>query len=132
MNVHTNATRWVVAFAALAGTVALVGLANSSSSDVAAQATLALLIAGTGVLGFLWRRWWWIPALVVGGTVATMHAAALWFGIAEHNVHVPNGWWGTVTLLILIVPAAIAGALGAWLQRSTDRHPRAGTTARPR
>ncbi len=106
--------------------VALVGFANESSSDVANQATLLALLVGSAVLGFVWGRLWWIPALLVGGTVAVQHLVAVVLSIPEPGVHLPAGGWGTITLLILVIPALIAAGAGAWIRRMVSHRPGVG------
>jgi len=109
----------------LAVVIALVGLANESRSDVASQTTLLALLVGSAVLGFVWSRLWWIPALLVGGTVAVEHLVAVWFSIPEPGVHLPVGVWGTITLLILVIPALIAGRAGAGIRHLVSHRPAA-------
>lgn len=102
--------------AALLLVVTAVGVVNESRSDVANQATLGILILGSAALGFLWRHAW-IPALLIGSVVAVEHIAAITLGLAEPEMQLPPGWWGSATLLILLVPAFAAAYGGAGLRR---------------
>lgn len=99
----------------VAGTA--VALLNESRSDAANQMTLAALVLGSGVLGFLWIHRVWIPASLLGAVVAAEHAVALVVGIAEPGIHVPAGLLGIASLLVLVAPAVAAAYCGAVVRR---------------
>ena len=84
-----------------------------SPSDIANQASLLVLILGATALGIAAPRWAWLTALVLGGSLAAMHAIYLAARVPLPYQMSPAGWAGAATLLILIMPAGIAAYLGA-------------------
>src|SRR3954464_12507062 len=106
---------------ATATVVATVATVNESGSEVANQATLLAIVVGAGLLGSLWRRWAWVPGIVVGATVAVEHLVALALHLPEPEVTVPAGWGGAASLLILRLPALLAAYLGAGVRRLASR-----------
>jgi hypothetical protein len=110
----------------LLAVVVVVGCVNESGSDAASQLTLLGLVLGSAVLGYLWGRWWWLPAVVVGSTVALEHIAALALGMREPGIHLPAGVWGLLSLFALIVPTLIAGFVGAVVRRAVRPLPSSG------
>ena len=84
-----------------------------SPSDIANQASLLVLILGAAALGIAAPRWAWLAALVLGGSLAAMHAIYLAARVPLPYQMSPAGWAGAATLLILIIPAGIAAYLGA-------------------
>lgn len=98
-----------------------VAVANESSSDIANQVTLALIIGGAGLVGFVWTRKPWLAGVLVGATVAVEHVIALALGVENPDIHLPAGWWSTTSLLVLLLPALIAAYSGAGLRRLTSR-----------
>ena len=86
---------------------------DQSPSDVANQASLLILLIGAGLLGIAAPHWAWLPALVLGCSLAAAHAIYLVAGIALPYAMSPAGWAGPATLLILIIPAGIAAYAGA-------------------
>jgi hypothetical protein len=84
-----------------------------SPSDIASQASLLVLILGAGTLGIAAPRWAWLAALVLGGSLAAMHAIYLAAQVPLPYQMSLAGWAGAATLLILIIPAGIAAYLGA-------------------
>jgi hypothetical protein len=84
-----------------------------SPSDIASQASLLVLILGAATLGIAAPRWAWLAALVLGGSLAAMHAIYLAARVPLPYQMSPAGWAGAATLLILIIPAGIAAYLGA-------------------
>src|SRR4051812_2873275 len=93
----------------LAAVVLLIGYLNESGSDAANQLTLLALVVGSAALGYLWGRWWWLPAVVTGCTVAVQHIAAVALRVEEPGIHLPPGIWGFLSLFVLVVPTLIAG-----------------------
>lgn len=86
---------------------------DQSPSDVANQASLLILLIGAGLLGVAAPHWAWLPALVLGCSLAAAHAIYLVAGIALPYAMSPAGWAGPATLLILIIPAGMAAYAGA-------------------
>jgi hypothetical protein len=86
---------------------------DQSPSDVANQSSLLILLIGAGLLGVAAPHWAWLPALVLGCSLAAAHAIYLVAGIALPYAMSPAGWAGPATLLILIIPAGIAAYAGA-------------------
>ena len=84
-----------------------------SPSDIANQVSLLVLILGAATLGIAAPRWAWLAALVLGGSLAAMHAIYLAARVPLPYQISPPGWAGAATLLILIIPAGIAAYLGA-------------------
>jgi hypothetical protein len=84
-----------------------------SPSDIASQASLLVLILGAATLGIAAPRWAWLAALVLGGSLAAMHAIYLAAQVPLPYQMSLAGWAGAATLLILIIPAGIAAYLGA-------------------
>jgi hypothetical protein len=100
---------------------------DQSPSDVANQASLLILLIGAGLLGIAAPHWAWLPALILGFSLAAAHAIYLAAGIALPYAMSPAGWAGSATLLILIIPAGIAAYAGAgaaaMLQRRQQPRP---------
>jgi hypothetical protein len=107
----------VVDVTALTAVIAAVVLLNSSTSDVASQETLVCIVLGSAFVGFLWGRRPWLVALLVGGTVAAQHLVSLDLHLPEPGVHLPAGWLGTASLLILVLPALLGAYAGARFRR---------------
>lgn len=94
-----------------------VGTLNASPSDVASQETLAGIVVGSGLVGYLWGRRAWLAAALVGGTVAAQHVLWVALKIPEPGIQLPAGWWGTVSLTVLILPALAGAYTGAGVRR---------------
>ena len=99
----------------LVAAVAVLLWTDRSSSDVANQATLLVLLVAAALLGFPARRRAWLPGLVLGAAIPLAHIVYLTFGPALPYRTEPAGMGGAATLLVLIVPAMIAAYLGAGL-----------------
>lgn len=97
--------------------VAAVAVVNQSASDIASQVTLAFIVLGAGLTGFVWARKAWLAAVIIGCTVAVEHVLALALGVESPDIHLPAGWWGSASLLVLLLPALIAAYSGAGLRR---------------
>ena len=97
----------------LFASAAMLIFVDYSPSDIASQASLLVLILGAATLGIAAPRWAWLAALVLGGSLAAMHAIYLAAQVRLPYQMSPAGWAGAATLLILIVPAGIAAYLGA-------------------
>jgi hypothetical protein len=119
---YSAAWRPIADIAALIAVVLVVAWANASDSDVSSQFTLLFLLVGSAVLGYVWGRLWWIPGIVVGATVAVQHVIAVMTHQPEPGTHLPPGWLGAASLLVLLVPALLA-ALGGALVRRSIRQP---------
>lgn len=103
----------VIDVVALAFVMAVVVVLNGSTSDVASQETMACIVLGSGLVGFLWRRRAWLAALLIGATVAGQHLVSLPLHLPEPGLHIPAGWLGTASLLVLVVPALLGAYTGA-------------------
>jgi hypothetical protein len=103
--------------------VVAVAVVNESSSDIANQVTLALIVCGAGLVGFVWIRWAWLAGVLIGCTVAVEHVVALALAVENPDIHLPPGWWGSTSLLVLLVPAVIAAYGGAGLRRLVSGRP---------
>jgi hypothetical protein len=86
---------------------------DQSPSDVANQVSLLMLLTGAALLGLAAPRWAWLSAVVLGGSLAAVHAIYLAARIALPYAMSPAGCAGPATLLILILPAGCAAYLGA-------------------
>ena len=94
---------------------------DRSSSDVANQATLLVLLVAAAVLGFAVPRRAWLPGLVLGAAIPLAHIVYVTFGPALPYKAEPSGVGGAATLLVLILPAMIAAYLGAGLTQFLHR-----------
>ena len=116
------AARWMLLRALLCGplltvlvtaaAIAAVADMNESGSDVASQSTLACLVVGAAVAGALARRPW-VPGVLLGVTVAAEHVVAMALRLQEPLMHLPPGWLGTTSLLLLVLPAVFAAYAGS-------------------
>ena len=97
----------------LFGSAAMLIFVDYSPSDIANQVSLLVLILGAATLGIAAPRWAWLAALVLGGSLAAMHAIYLAAKVPLPYQVSPAGWAGAATLLILTIPAGIAAYLGA-------------------
>ena len=61
----------------LFASAAMLIFVDYSPSDIANQASLLVLILGAATLGIAAPRWAWLAALVLGGSLAAMHAIYL-------------------------------------------------------
>lgn len=97
--------------------VVAIAVVNESASDLVNQLAMACIVGGAGLVGFVWMRRVWLAGLLTGCTVAVEHVVALALGVEIPDVHLPPGWWGSASLLILLVPALIGAYAGAGLRR---------------
>lgn len=97
----------------VAATVAALVWVDLSPSDVANQASVLVLVLGSGALGFAVPRQAWLAGLAVGGCLAVAHAVYTVADIRLRYPMSPSGWAGAITLLVLIVPAMVAAYAGA-------------------
>jgi hypothetical protein len=97
----------------VAATVAALVRVDVSPSDVANQASLLVLVLGSGALGFAVPRQAWVAGVAVGSCLAVAHAVYTAAGIRLPYPMSPSGWAGAATLLLLIVPGMIAAYAGA-------------------
>ena len=86
---------------------------DRSGSDTANQGTLLLLAVFAATLGALHPRQAWLSALIMGSTIAVVRAVALLLGQLPTDPQAPHSVPAAATLLILVVPAAVAAYLGA-------------------
>ncbi len=116
--------------AALVAVVALVLWTDRSPSDVANQATLAVLLLGAGLLGYAAPRRAWVAGVVVGASIAMAHAIGPLVGPPLHGPSASAGLVGVVSLLLLVVPGVMAAQAGAALRRARRRSTGPPTGAR--
>lgn len=102
---------------ALAGSVTGLLWVDRSPSDIANQVALLTLAGTSFALGLAAPRRAWLPALVLGAAIAVSHVVYLTVGPALPYRSEPPGVAGAATLLVLIVPAAVAAYLGAGARR---------------
>lgn len=101
---------------------------DHSPSDIANQTSLLILVLAAVSLGFAAPRWAWLSALVLGGSLAAVHAIYLAMGLTLPYPMSPTGWAGPASLLILIIPAGLVAYLWAGVAVLMTRHRQ--TTAR--
>lgn len=94
----------------------LLGWVNSSSSDVANQASLVFLLAGAAASGYVHPRSWRLAGLALGLVVPVSGAVTLLAGGAPLGT--PRGWTGPIVLCALCVPALLAAYCGAAARRA--------------
>ncbi len=104
-----------------AGFVAALVLVDRSTSDVANQATLVLLLIFAAVLGAVRPRLAWLSGLLVGSTIAAARAVAELLGISPTDAQAPHTALAIAGLLVLIVPALLAAYAGAAVRRYLRR-----------
>jgi hypothetical protein len=108
---------------ALGVAVAVLDWVDLSTSDIANQLALLVLLVGAGVLGFARPGWAWLAGLALGSALAVTHSLYL---AARHplpyQMH-PSGWAGPVTLLVLLLPAFLAAYAGAGAATLAHRRP---------
>ena len=102
------------------GTLLIVGMAvaatlaaDRSDAEGANQATMIVLLIGAGVSGARAGRLWPLAAVVVGLALPISHVVLIALGAPP--VQEPTGYLGALSLAVLVVPAAIAAAVGSAL-----------------
>ena len=110
--------------AVLAALAYLLALADRSTSEMANQAAMLLLLLFAGVLGALRPRLAWLAALVIGSVIAVTRIIGLVQGHLPADPHAPRTIAAAATLFVLLVPASLAALLGAVGRRMVDRPPR--------
>lgn len=100
------------------GTVAVVGLGvaalilvDRSSAEIANQASMLVLLVASGVGGARAGRLWPLVALAVGLALTTVHLVMIALGAPPAGME-PPGYAGALTLVVLVIPAAIAAGVG--------------------
>ena len=106
---------WLV----LAGAATLVGWVNTSTSDVANQATLVVVLAGAAASGYVHPPSWRLAGLALGLVVPVSGAVTLLAG--ETQFGTPRGWNGPIVLSTLCIPALVAAYCGAAARRASLR-----------
>jgi len=94
--------------------------ADLSDSDTANQGALLLLIFAAA-LGLLRPRQAWLSALIIGSTIAAARAIGLLMGRIPADPQAPRSLPAVATLLVLVVPAALASYTGAAARRAVTR-----------
>jgi hypothetical protein len=97
--------------------VAAIAVIDRSPSDDAAQLTLAVMLVGSAALGAWAARRAWLVGIVTGSVVAASHLVSLLLDLPEPGIAVPPGSLGTLSLLVLVIPASIAAYAGAAARR---------------
>jgi hypothetical protein len=100
--------------------VALVGV-DRSSSDIANQVSLLVLLLAAAGLGFGRPRTAWFSGIVVGSCLAVAHGIYQASGSSLPYPMHPPGWVGAASLLVLLVPAVGAAYVGAAVSRVLER-----------
>jgi hypothetical protein len=105
---------WLVG---VGGSFALIGVLDWSPSDIANQTTLLALLVTAGGLGFAVPGARVATGLILGSAVAVLHVTYQLAGIQLPYAAEPAGMGGAISLLVLIVPAMVAAALGGVIRR---------------
>ena len=105
--------------ALLAALAALVVVDRIGKSDDSSQVSMLVLVACAGTLGFAFPRRAWLSALALGSVLAVAAMIYVVLGRAPAHHDSPGGLAGAATLLVLLVPAAVAAAAGAGIRRLT-------------
>jgi hypothetical protein len=112
---------WVIyACAVVCSTGALV-LVDRSDSDAANQVALLLLLMCSAALGWLRPRQAWLSALIVGCAIAVARAIALLLDRSPADPQAPHSLPAVASLLVLVVPAAVASYVGAAARRAVTK-----------
>jgi hypothetical protein len=114
--------RWVSYLLGLVAACLLLIWVDHSPSDIANQTSLLILGLAAASLGFAAPRWAWLSALVLGGSLAIVHAIYLAIGLTLPYPMSPTGWAGPASLLILIIPAGLVAYFGAGVAVFLTRH----------
>lgn len=112
---------WRVYGMTVVGFVGALVVLDRSDSDVANQVVLLFLLVFAGVLGALRPRQAWLSALIIGCTIAVARGIELLTGPPPADPQAPRTLAAVATLLVLLVPAAIAAYVGAALRRAMAR-----------
>jgi hypothetical protein len=107
------AGRRLAATAAVPVAAAALALVDRSRSDVANQAALLTLLLGAALCGALHPRRWALVGVVLGASLAAVHAVGLAVGARPPYAMHPAGWPGAASLLVLVAPALLAAFAGA-------------------
>src|SRR4051794_18893946 len=108
-----GSVRRVGYWAGLGLSVAVLDIVDMSTSDVANQLTLLVLLVAAGFLGFARAGQAWVAGLTLGSALAVAHALYLAARQPLPSPMHPSGWAGPITLLVLLIPAFVAAFLGA-------------------
>ena len=107
--------------AAVAVSVSALVTVDRSTSDIANQASLLVLLVAASGLGFGRPRSAWLSGIVVGSCLAIAHGIYQASGFRLPYPMHPPGWVGAATLLVLLVPAVGAAYAGAAVGRVLER-----------
>lgn len=105
--------RRLAATAAVPAAILVLALVDRSRSDVANQAALLTVLAGAALCGALHPRHWVAVGVLVGASLAVVHAIGLAVGARPPYAMHPGGWPGAVSLLVLVLPGLLAAFAGA-------------------
>jgi hypothetical protein len=113
----------VLFVAVLALVAAVLVLADLSTSEMANQVAMLLLLVFAAALGALRPRLAWLTALVIGSVIAVERIVGLLQGHMPSEPHAPHTVAAAATLFVLLVPASLAALLGAAGRRLVSRPP---------
>jgi hypothetical protein len=99
---------------------ALVGV-DRSSSDIANQAALLVLLVAAAGLGFGRPHSAWLSGILIGSCLAVTHGVYQASGLGLPYPMHPAGWVGAASLLVLLLPAVGAAYAGAAVSRVVER-----------
>jgi hypothetical protein len=103
--------------AAVLGSMAMIATLDRSASDDAAMTTLGAILLASGLLGAASPGRASLAGAAIGSTVALVRAVGLVVGLPDSGEHLPAGWAGPASLLVLAVPAVAAARFGGLLRR---------------
>jgi hypothetical protein len=112
---------WVVYTCAVVCFAGALVMVDRSDSDTANQGALLLVVAFAAALGALRPRQAWLSALIIGSTIAAARAIGLLMGRIPADPQAPRSLPAVATLLVLVVPAAVAAYAGAAARRAVTR-----------
>jgi hypothetical protein len=115
---RSSAAGWVVYVCVVVCFAGALVMVDRSDSDTANQGTLLLLLAFAAALGALRPRLAWLSALILGSTIAAARAIGLLVGQTPADPQAPRSLPAVATLLVLVVPAAVASYAGATARRA--------------
>jgi hypothetical protein len=94
---------------------------DRSSSDIANQASLLILVGACGVLGFVRPGRAWLTAGIVGAAIPIAHLVYTTVGPELAYQVEPAGVPGALLLMVLLVPATVSALAGALVARRVSR-----------
>jgi len=120
---RSSVAGWVVYACAVVCFAGVLVLVDRSDSDTANQGALLVLLTFAAALGALRPRQAWLSALIIGCTIAAARATGLLMGAVPADPQAPRSLPAVATLLVLVVPAAVASYAGAAARRAVAPPP---------